>query len=50
MPLAAVMHDQRGLDEAIDLGAGPVRTRRGALSRAARQVAARLTLPSALAA
>jgi secretion/DNA translocation related CpaE-like protein len=48
MPLAAAMHDQRGLDEAIDLGAGPVRSRRGALSRAARQVAARLALPTAL--
>ncbi len=36
MPLLAAMADQRGLDEAIDLGAGPARSRRGALARAAR--------------
>lgn len=34
------MGDQRGLDEAIDLGLGPVRGRRGALARAAAQVLA----------
>jgi secretion/DNA translocation related CpaE-like protein len=32
------MTDQRGLDEAIDVGLGPVRGRRGALARAAAQV------------
>jgi secretion/DNA translocation related CpaE-like protein len=36
MPLLAAMADQRGLDEAINLGAGPARSRRGALARAAR--------------
>ncbi len=39
MPLLAAMSDQRGLDEAIDLGAGPARSRRGALARAARTAA-----------
>ena len=29
MPLLASMGDQRGLDEAINLGAGPARSRRG---------------------
>jgi hypothetical protein len=29
------MGDQRGLDEAVDLGAGPARARRGSLARAA---------------
>ncbi len=32
------MPDQRGLDESIDLGLGPLRGRRGALARAADQV------------
>ena len=36
VPLLTAMSDQRGLDEAIDLGAGPARSRRGALARAAR--------------
>ena len=36
VPLLAAMGDQRGLDEAIDLGVGPARARRGALARAAR--------------
>ena len=36
MPLLATMADQRGLDESINLGAGPARSRRGALARAAR--------------
>ena len=40
MPLLATMGDQRGLDEAINLGAGPARSRRGALARAARASAA----------
>ncbi|MCW2808147.1 MAG: hypothetical protein JWQ93_2102 [Marmoricola sp.] len=42
MPLLAAMADQRGLDEAINLGAGPARSRRGALARAARSCAATL--------
>ena len=36
IPLLSAMGDQRGLDEAIDLGAGPGRPRRGPLARAAR--------------
>ncbi len=36
MPLLATMSDQRGLDEAINLGAGPARSTRGTLARAAR--------------
>jgi secretion/DNA translocation related CpaE-like protein len=39
MPLLAAMGDQRGLDESINLGAGPARSRRGTLARAARSVA-----------
>ncbi len=42
IPLLAAMSDQRGLDEAINLGAGPTRTRRGALIRGARSAAAAL--------
>jgi secretion/DNA translocation related CpaE-like protein len=38
MPLLVAMPDQRHLDEAIDLGAGPARHRRGPLARAARRV------------
>lgn len=38
LPLAAAMRDQRRLDEAVDLGLGPVRARRGPLARAARSV------------
>jgi hypothetical protein len=33
------MGDQRGLDEAISLGIGPLRSGRGPLARAARQAA-----------
>ena len=40
VPVATRMPDQRGLAEAIDLGMGPVRTRRGPLGRAAREVLA----------
>lgn len=40
LTLAAVMPDQRGVDEAIALGLGPLRGRRGPLSRAAREVLA----------
>jgi len=36
------MPPQRGLDESIDLGAGPVRSRRGPLGRAAREVLERV--------
>jgi len=38
LPLLAAMPDQRGVGEAIDLGAGPVRSPRGPLARAARAV------------
>ncbi|WP_310961522.1 septum site-determining protein Ssd [Nocardioides terrisoli] len=37
VPLLHAMTDQRGLDEAINLGAGPLRSRRGTLARAARR-------------
>lgn len=37
-PVVVRMGDQRGLAEAIDLGLGPVRTRRSPLARAARAV------------
>jgi hypothetical protein len=43
------MSDQRGLDEAVNLGAGPVRTGRGPLARAARACLADLA-PAHLAA
>jgi secretion/DNA translocation related CpaE-like protein len=39
VPVLASMADQRGLDEAISLGAGPLRSRRGTLAKAARDVA-----------
>lgn len=39
LPLVAHMVDQRGLDESVDLGTGPVRSPRGPLPRAARAVA-----------
>ena len=38
-PVVATMGDQRGLDEAISLGVGPLRSGRGTLARAARQAA-----------
>jgi secretion/DNA translocation related CpaE-like protein len=41
-PLLVAMGDQRGLDEAINLGAGPARSRRGTLARAARTAAVSL--------
>jgi secretion/DNA translocation related CpaE-like protein len=37
-PVVVAMGDQRGLAESIDLGLGPVRTRRSPLARAAREV------------
>ncbi|MCW2785117.1 MAG: septum site-determining protein [Marmoricola sp.] len=39
LPVLATMPDQRGLDEAIGLGVGPLRSRRGPLARTARYVA-----------
>ena len=45
LPLLAAMADQRGLDEAMNLGAGPLHARRGALARAARQSLGVLTAP-----
>lgn len=39
LPVLATMGDQRGLDEAVNLGVGPLRSTRGTLARAARQVA-----------
>ena len=50
VPVLARMADQRGLGEAIDLGLGPVRSRRGALGRAAAEVLDQLTLLQAEAA
>jgi len=44
LPVLATMADQRGLDEAIDLGLGPVRSRRSALGRAASDVLDQLSL------
>jgi len=37
-PVLASMADQRGLDEAVDLGLGPLRSRRSVLARAADRV------------
>lgn len=45
VPVVATMADQRGLAEAIDLGLGPLRNRRGPLGRAASTVLG--TLPAA---
>ena len=41
VPVVACMADQRGLAESIDLGLGPVRSRRGPLGRAALEVLGR---------
>jgi hypothetical protein len=49
-PVLVRMSDQRGLAEAIDLGFGPVRTRRGPLGRAAAGVLAGLAVTRARAA
>ena len=43
-PVLAEMPDQRGLDESIDLGLGPVRSGRGYLARSAAAVLERLSL------
>ena len=40
LPVAATMGDQRGLDEAVSLGIGPLRSGRGPLARAAREAVA----------
>ena len=48
-PVVATMADQRGLAEALDLGLGPVRSRRGPLAAAARELLDGLA-PAALAA
>jgi secretion/DNA translocation related CpaE-like protein len=50
LPLLVQMRDQKRLVEHIDLGLGPVHSRRGPLSRAARTVCARLVPGSAPAA
>lgn len=42
LPLLAAMAPQRGLDEALDLGAGPLRRRRGPLARAVAELGRRL--------
>ncbi|RNL62186.1 septum site determining protein [Nocardioides marmoriginsengisoli] len=48
LPVLRAMADQRGLDEAIGLGLGPLRSRRGPLARAAASAANLvLTLPGA---
>ncbi|MDT0200552.1 septum site-determining protein Ssd [Nocardioides sp. AE5] len=39
-PVITVMGDQRGLDEAIDLGQGPIKSRRSVLAKAAESVLA----------
>jgi secretion/DNA translocation related CpaE-like protein len=44
-PVLVTMADQRGLAEALDLGLGPVRSRRGPLARAARELLAAVTAP-----
>jgi len=44
VPVLTAMADQRGLDEAIDLGLGPMRSRRGPLGRAAARVLERCLL------
>ncbi len=41
VPVVARMGDQRGLTESIDLGLGPVRSRRSPLARTAREILAR---------
>lgn len=42
IPVLHVMTDQRGLDEAVGLGLGPLRSRRGPLARATRECLAAL--------
>ena len=45
VPLAAAMVDQRRLEESVELGLGPLATRRGALARAARATLAEVLDP-----
>ena len=47
LPGAWTMGEQRGLAEAIDLGLGPVRSRRGPLARAATEALAELAQQAA---
>lgn len=49
VPVLTRMGHQRGLDESIDLGLGPVRSRRGALGRGADAVLGRMALTRAAA-
>jgi secretion/DNA translocation related CpaE-like protein len=49
VPVIGVMTDQRGLEESIDLGLGPVRSRRGPLGRTGSEVLARLRVMGAAA-
>ncbi|MFE6646290.1 septum site-determining protein Ssd [Nocardioides sp. NPDC057772] len=46
LPVIASMADQRGLSEAIDLGLGPIRSKRAPLARAAAEVLVRCRLRS----
>jgi len=50
LPVLAAMVSQRGMDEAVDLGMGPVRSFRGPLGRAAGTVLDRLRLQGRVAA
>lgn len=50
VPVLTQMGHQRGLDESIDLGLGPVRSRRGPLGRGAAAVLERMALTRAVAA
>lgn len=50
LPLLATMGSQRGMDEAVDLGLGPVRSFRGPLGRAAAEVLDRVRLVGRVAA
>ena len=50
LPVLATMVSQRGMDEAVDLGLGPVRSFRGPLGRAAGAVLDRLRLAGRVAA
>ncbi|GCD89815.1 septum formation initiator [Nocardioides sp. LS1] len=49
VPVLASMADQRGLSEAVDLGMGPVRSRRGPLGRAVVDLLAQLRVMGAAA-
>jgi hypothetical protein len=50
VPVLTQMGHQRGIDESIDLGLGPVRSRRGPLGRGAVAVLERASLTRAVAA